>query len=1402
MRAFSCWVASFVLLLVCAARAHAAPPVPPPLEPWREWVLQGQTSQLCAKLAGEAEPQCIWPARLALQVDARRGTFTLDVQVDVAGFVRLPGDAKRWPVSVTVDRHPAAVVAQAEVPVTYLEPGRHAIAGELVWSSIPESIPVPREIGMVSLHNAGALVEFPNRDDNGVLWLQKSSSAVEGDQLEFTVHRKIVDEVPLELTTRLSINVAGKSREVLLGKVLPAEFVPQRVDSPIPARLEPDGRLRVQVRPGSWTITVVARSRGPVERITRPDPEGIWREGDEVWAFEARNDLRIVSVDGAPSIDPGQTSLPPEWRSLPAFAVGAGGALSFHERQRGDANPAPDRLHLARTLWLDFDGNGFTFRDALTGALHRSWRLEMGPKVELGRVSIANRDVHITRLGEGAPAGVEVRQGALRLEAEGRFARTGTALPAALWSHDFEGATLKLALPPGWELLHASGVDAVSDSWIHRWRLLEIFVALVLAVAFFRLFGRRWGLLALAAMVASLTVPGAPRWSWFLPLGLEAIARVARGRLGEGKLRTLFDLLRVGSIAALAIVLIPFAVHQVRGGMFPALEQSDADSAWQPTLADRSGASAPASEMPAEDAPVAVPEPSSMEEERSAEGYRAEQEDARRAAATKSRPMAPGASKAPRPQGEMRQFNTSEYDPNAVVQVGPGVPSWSWSSLQLVFNGPVRHDQTIQLYLLPPLVRLPLALLRVALLALLFVRLLASAFPRFAPKLRGFGPAPAVLAILLGVSVAPQRAHAQELPSREMLEELRARLLAAPPCADQCAEISRMWLEVTGKPARLRARLEVAALAPAAVPLPGRLGQWTPSLVLLDDKPAALRRSEDGRLLLDVPVGTHRVELSGALPAQASVPIELPRKPRVASAELTEGWTLDGLHEDGRIDDTLQLTRTERDASGSELQAGTLPSFVRVERTLHIGLNWQLETRVVRLSPLGTAIALEIPLLAGESVTTADVRVERGKVIAQLPRDATELAWQSVLAERSPILLTAARTLDWTERWQLDVSPMWHAELSGLPVAHQQSGGVLLPDWRPWPGEEARIDIRRPEGIGGQTLAIDSSTTIARPGLRSTDMELSFQMRASRGGEHAIELPEGSDLQSVTVRGASLPLRLEGRTLTLPVRPGVDTVVVRWREPRGIGVWFSPSAVDLKVPSVNATVRLELADQSRWILFLTGPRLGPAVLFWSFLVVLLLVAYGLSRARRVPLKMWEWVLLGIGISQTSPWAAAAFAGWLLALAWRGTRTDLPVTAHRFVQIALVFWTVIALFVLLASIHQGLLGFPSMRIEGNDSTASSLRWYVDRVGATLPAPRILSVPILVYRLAMLSWALWLAFAVMRWVRWGFESFLAGGGWKSKPARTLVVPAAQVPAEQEQASVEGAPAEGAPPPPPRE
>src|SRR5210317_1737431 len=67
----------------------------------------------------------------------------------------------------------------------------------------------------------------------------------------------------------------------------------------------------------------------------------------------------------------------------------------------------------------------------------------------------------------------------------------------------------------------------------------------------------------------------------------------------------------------------------------------------------------------------------------------------------------------------------SRYAPNAVVQAGPGVPSWQWNSYRLNWSGPVDAGQTMRLVILPRWAVTALRFFEVVML-LLFAAVLAA----------------------------------------------------------------------------------------------------------------------------------------------------------------------------------------------------------------------------------------------------------------------------------------------------------------------------------------------------------------------------------------------------------------------------------------------------------------------------------------------------------------------------------------------------------------------------------------------------------------------------------------------------------------------------------------------------
>jgi hypothetical protein len=196
--------------------------------------------------------------------------------------------------------------------------------------------------------------------------------------------------------------------------------------------------------------------------------------------------------------------------------------------------------------------------------------------------------------------------------------------------------------------------------------------------------------------------------------------------------------------------------------------------------------------------------------------------------------------------------------------------------------------------------------------------------------------------------------------------------------------------------------------------------------------------------------------------------------------------------------------------------------------------------------------------------------------------------------------------------------------------------------------------------------------------------------------------------------------------------------------------------------------------EDRWLLLARGPSFGPAVLFWGYLLVVLAAAWLLGRIPGSPLSTAQWALLGLGLSQISAVGAFLVAGFFFVLAWRRSR---PLGVPLFfdvLQLALVLWALIAVGCLYSAIETGLILRPDMQVAGNGSSATLLRFYVDRIADRTPGVTIVSVPLWVYRVLMLVWSGWLALSLVRWTAWSWRAFSEGGAWK--PLRSGDKPAA--------------------------
>ena len=1340
-----------------SAPAHAQDParIPPPLTPWIEWVLHGHEEELLCppSFNDSSDLHCDWPSRLVLNVTEQGGSFQQQWLVQHERWLQLPGDTEHWPVDVRVNGQAALVMNREGAPQIRVTGGSYAITGHFQWSRLPEYLTIPPRTGVVSLVLQDQPIDFPNLDSDSRLWLQASRQQAEKieDSLTLQSFRLLEDSIPAQMMTLLKLDIGGAAREVLLGPLFtPGQIIPLALTSDLPARLEPDGRLRLQVRPGQWTIKINTRQVGPLATYqwTRPDDK-FW-PAEEILSFQAHPDLRTVEITGIAPVDPLQTAMPEEWRLFPAYRMLAGDTMQIKETRRGSPQPPPDQLSLERNLWLRFDGSGYTLQDSISGRKNNGWRLEMAAPIDLGRVTVNNRDQFITRRAGSDKAGVEVREGLLQLTADSSYSGRISRLPATGWDHDFQQVKTTLHLPSGWQLLNAGGIDSIADTWINRWSLLDFFLVIIFTMAVARLYARPpLTIIAFLSYTLSYHESGAPRWVWLAILIGVALLR----HLPAGRFRQVIKGYQAFTLLTLVVIAIPFVISQLRVGMYPQLEKPWHSMTPYTERTAEAQAQAPAESSPGRDGALMEPAADAVSQLEEMAATTLAQ-----ASKLKSGLTAPA---------YPYQSQVPQYDPKMIQQTGPGVPAWQWNQVAMNWSGPVQRDQQIRLTLIGPRINLILAFSRVFLMTLLALGMLNISWRHGKgwvwPEWKKF----LLLPLLVGIFYGPAPCQASEIPSQEMLAQLRERLLEKADCFPDCAAVSAM--AVTISPEDLNITMQVDSQIDGAIPLPGNGDHWLPQQVVIDDRPVAGLFRSSQQLWILVPAGSHQIRLQGKIPRQNTIQLPLPLRPHHIVSK-TEGWIVEGIN-NGIADNQLQFKRLvdKEDRSPQILEGGILPPFVLIERTLLLGLTWKVKTRISRTSPSGSAIVLAVPLLPKESVLTEGVRVQDGQAKVTLAAQENELSWESVLEKSDQLILRHADTDQWTEIWRVDVSPIYHLETEGIPVILHQQGARWYPTWHPWPTEEVKLLISRPEGLDGQTLTIDKSSLQLRPGKRATENKLNLSIRSSQGGQHAITLPTAAQLQNVTINGAVQQIRQDGARVFLPITPGRQDIALEWREPSGLSAFYTTPRIDLGAASVNSSIDLIL-PQNRWPLFLGGPLMGPAILYWSVLLVVALLALALSRSKLTPLRFYQLFLLGVGMSMSNLFGCLLVVGWLIALHFRKTiRTVTEKNRFNLIQTGIGALTVLALMALVWAISQGLLGHPDMNIVGNGSDSGTLRWYQDVSGHQLPQAWLISIPMPAYRVAMLAWALWISSTLLGLLKWGWRIASEPMLWDNSPKK---------------------------------
>jgi hypothetical protein len=269
-----------------AAQPMPEADVPPAMRPWIPWALEGSSHRCAVRdgalgnnanpFEGGAEPVCLWPGDLGLVIEAGGGSFSLEVTSDHRVPQALPGRGRHWPSDVRVDGRPAVVLAMGERPVVWVEPGTHRIEGRFVWSSVPDTLAVPDTIARIAL-TRDRTATSATRGTAGEVWLRGAASEVAGEEeVGLEVHRRIQDGSPLELSTRIVVRAAGRTRELRLPNVLPEGVVAVEITADLLVRLFATGELSIQLQAGTFEISIRALAANPETVFRRPALAAPW----------------------------------------------------------------------------------------------------------------------------------------------------------------------------------------------------------------------------------------------------------------------------------------------------------------------------------------------------------------------------------------------------------------------------------------------------------------------------------------------------------------------------------------------------------------------------------------------------------------------------------------------------------------------------------------------------------------------------------------------------------------------------------------------------------------------------------------------------------------------------------------------------------------------------------------------------------------------------------------------------------------------------------------------------------------------------------------------------------------------------------------------------------------------
>lgn len=1399
--------------------AHAAPDdisdIPVDLQNWIPWVVSQHPEWNCARVPAAERGQgriCSWIGSARFTIRDHQTEFLVQGELLKDDRIQLPFSAAMRPSDLKVVRDGAQteryiIEEQGGELSLKLQRGSYAISGVLEYATLPERIPVPQLYGIVDIlqqfSREGAVRAY--RDNSSI----RIVSQVEGnshDSVEGRIWRAAADGNPIQIRTRMILQVSGKPRTLQLGKVLPQGAILVSSESSAPIAFSESGELSVQVFQGQHTLELVSMLAQPADKIQLPETSAEVFSDEEIWTWDANTGLRTVEIEDARMLNAAQVDLPPGWSAQTVLGVSRGGALVLKELRRGQEVAPRNEISIERMIWPKLEGGGFAVEDRFQGVVNDGFRLNALPELHLGSATVAGAPVPVTVDPRNKALGVELRTQQLSLKAVSELPASqifSADISSAGWEGNFEAVSLNLSIPPSWKAIHLSNVTSQFGTWSSLWSIFDLFLLLVLTVFSIRIFGARVGyvFLAFALFGKGEFMMPAVFYGWTLFFAACSLPLTERS----------YPALRIACAAGLGSSMVAFLVQglifsklQLIQAIHPQLQSgtryrtitqellsmfSESPYLWPAMvygiiiavlllfwvrrgkyLIEKFGRLVVAGiaffflcsiaagflSMLGDFSPVSYQQytgPQSMPyESQMAAGDSAGYSDTLEKSI--GRMSSPG-----RVAPKIRRKVENAPGSDRLLQSGPSLPQWRWRTVLATVAGPVSADHRITIYMVPEAFERVACLIRLLLTLMLAYALVIAILRSFRGSFSGFSKPPAaVTAALLALCLLPFQQAQAEIPPSELLEQLSRRLEREQCSAVNCTSIDTVSLNVEGSSFLIE--MKVRSLGVGAVTVPGPVSELIPQRVTIDGKESIAARLAGKHLQVKVSDGAHLVSVSGRIESGASFAVSIPEKPLQFSHRLS-GWELVAPLVQGVVPDELRLVRPtdargQSDSPESRKGAVHTRSIYHLQRMLVIDERISVEGEVSRIGNTDKAGTVRIPLHQGENVSSSSWPVEDGALAVTFAPGESSIRFSSLIAAAGEVVLKAVDDETLFEQWSVRCKDYVQCETSGISPIYRAAQGEASLLFLPYRNESVTIKSLMLESAKGNFVTVDSVTHSNTWGETTLKGQIDMSVRATRQAPLVLAFEEqGLVIDQATINGVPDTRRFSPQQVSLLLEPGTHAVSVQYSRPFSPGVHEQVPVVRLNYPAGNITT-VVAPSPSRWIIWLGGSSWGPAVVFWSKLLVALILLVLLKLFAGFAISWFAVVVLALGVSFLPTVLQPVPVLWVALLSSQRTRELLDsYLGSRQKQILLSLLAAASLVLFYSIIRVGLLQDPPSLITGNGSNGSALRWYNDFVlaqeGSVLPTAWVLSLPLRWWRAITLLLSVALVFLGLAWTR---------------------------------------------------